>query len=46
MLEVLDKSIKIIHPDKLKVDNNALRLKIVDAYHTSKARDHQRILSR
>lgn len=46
MLEVLDKSLKTIHPDKIKVENNALRQKIVEAYHSSKARDHQRILSR
>jgi translation initiation factor 3 subunit A len=46
MLEVLDKSLKTIHPDKIKVENNALRQKIVEAYHNSKARDHQRILGR
>ena len=46
MLEVLDKSLKTIHPDKIKIENNALRLKIVEAYHASKQRDHQRILSR
>merc|ERR1739846_57480 len=46
MLEVLDKSLKVIHPDKIKIENNALRLKIVEAYHASKQRDHQRILSR
>ena len=46
MLEVLDKSLKTIHPDKIKIENNALRQKIVEAYHSSKARDHQRILSR
>ena len=46
MLEVLDKSLKTIHPDKIKIDNNALRQKIVEAYHASKARDHVRILSR
>ena len=28
MLEVLDKSLKTIHPDKIKIDNNALRQKI------------------
>jgi len=46
MLEVLDKSLKTIHPDKIKIENNALRQKIVEAYHASKQRDHQRILSR
>ena len=46
MLEVLDKSLKTIHPDKIKIENNALRQKIVEAYHASKARDHQRILGR
>ena len=46
MLEVLDKSLKTIHPDKIKVENNALRQKIVEAYHASKARDQQRILQR
>merc|ERR1711997_85946 len=46
MLEVLDKSLKTIHPDKMKIENNALRQKIVDAYHQSKKRDHQRILER
>ena len=44
MLEVLDKSLKTIHPDKIKIENNALRQKIVEAYHASKQRDHQRIL--
>ena len=46
MLEVMDKSLKTIHPDKMKIENNALRQKIVDAYHQSKKRDHQRILER
>ena len=46
MLEVLDKSLKTIHPDKIKIENNALRKKIVEAYHNSKERDHIRILSR
>jgi translation initiation factor 3 subunit A len=46
MLEVLDKSLKTIHPDKIKIENNAMRQKIVEAYHSSKARDHQRILGR
>merc|ERR1712203_910187 len=46
MLEVMDKSLKAIHPDKVKIENNALRQKIVDAYHQSKKRDHQRILER
>jgi len=36
MLEVMDKSLKTIHPDKMKIENNALRQKIVDAYHQSK----------
>ena len=44
MLEVLDKSLTTIHPDKIKIENNALRQKIVEAYHASKQRDHQRIL--
>ena len=42
----MDKSLKAIHPDKVKIENNALRQKIVDAYHQSKKRDHQRILER
>merc|ERR1712158_175514 len=46
MLEVLDKGLKTIHPDKMKIENNALRQKIVEAYHQSKNRDHQRILER
>ena len=46
MLEVLDKSLKTIHPDKIKFENSSLRQKIVEAYHSSKARDHQRILAR
>ncbi len=46
MLEVLDRSLKTIHPDKLKIENSTLRSKIVDAYNQSKARDHQRILGR
>ena len=46
MLEVLDKSLKTIHPDKMKIENNALRQKIVEAYHLSKKRDHQSILER
>jgi len=46
MLEVLDKGLKTIHPDKMKIENNALRQKIVEAYHLSKNRDHQRILER
>merc|ERR1712213_197971 len=46
MLEVMDKSLKTIHPDKVKIENNALRQKIVDAYHQSKKRDHQRLLER
>ena len=46
MLEVLDKSLKIINPDKIKVENNQLRNKIVEAYHNSKVRTHQQILSR
>merc|ERR1711974_515052 len=44
MLEVLDKSLKTIHPDKIKIENNALRQKIVDAYHQSKQRHHISIL--
>merc|ERR1712141_631826 len=46
MLEVMDKSLKTIHPDKMKIENNALRQKIVEAYHLSKKRDHQSILER
>merc|ERR1712018_918700 len=46
MLEVLDKGLKTIHPNKIKIENNALRNKIVEAYHASKNRDHQRILAR
>ena len=42
----MNKSLKTIHPDKMKIENNALRQKIVDAYHQSKKRDHQRILER
>ena len=46
MLEVLDKGLKTIHPDKMKIENNALRQKIVEAYHNSKKRDHLHILER
>ena len=46
MMEVLDNSLKTIHPDKVKIENNALRAKIVEAYHQSKQREHQRILGR
>ena len=46
MLEVLDKSLKTIHPDKIKIENNALRQKIVEAYHHNKDREHIRILGR
>jgi len=46
MLEVLDKSLKTIHPDKLKIDNNKLREKIVEAYHTNKTRRHQQLAKR
>ena len=35
MLEVLDKSLKTIHPDKVKIENHTLRQKIVEAYHLS-----------
>ena len=45
-LEVLDKSIKTIHPDKMKIENANLRQKIVEAFHQSKNRDRQRILER
>merc|ERR1739848_963952 len=41
-----DKGLKTIHPNKIKIENNALRNKIVEAYHASKNRDHQRILAR
>jgi len=46
MMEVLDKSLKTIHPDKMKIENANLRQKIVEAYHASKNRDRQRILER
>jgi len=46
MLEVLDKSIKTIHPDKMKIENANLRQKIVEAFQQSKNRDRQRILER
>ncbi len=46
MLEVLDKSLKTIHPDKVKIENDALRAKIVEAYHHSKHREHKRVLDR
>merc|ERR1719412_3426014 len=46
MLEVLDKSRKTIHPEEKKIENAKLRTKIVEAYHSSKQRDHQRILAR
>jgi translation initiation factor 3 subunit A len=46
MFEVLDKSLKTIHPDKIKVENSALRFKIVEAFHASKKREHERILGR
>ena len=31
---------------QVKIENSALRSKIVEAYHQSKQRDHQRILGR
>ena len=46
MLEVLDKSRKTIHPEEKKIENAKMRVKIVEAYHSSKQRDHQRILAR
>ncbi|XP_040564646.1 eukaryotic translation initiation factor 3 subunit A [Lepeophtheirus salmonis] len=46
MMEVLEKSVRTIHPDKFKLENNALRLKIVESYHQSKQREHERILQR
>lgn len=46
MQEVLDKSLKTINPDKARDENQHLRLKIVEAYHQSKQRDHQRLLVR
>jgi len=46
MLEVLDKGIKTIQPDKLKIENEALRKKIVEAYHLHEKRDHMRMMQR
>jgi len=46
MLEVLDKCTKTIHPDQTKIENLELRQRIVEAYHQSKVRDHQRLLAR
>jgi len=46
MLEVLDKSIKTINPDKMKIENEALRQKIFEAYHHHKDREHTKILQR
>merc|ERR1719290_353440 len=46
MLEVQDNCTKIIHPDQVKLENKELRQRIVEAYHQSKVRDHQRLLAR
>jgi len=46
MLAVLDKCTKTIHPDQTKIENLELRQRIVEAYHQSKVRDHQRLLAR
>jgi len=46
MLEVLDTCTKTIHPDQTKIENLELRQRIVEAYHQSKVRDHQRLLAR
>lgn len=46
MYEVLNKSLRTINPDKSKEENNAIRMKIVEAYNNSKQRDHQKILNR
>ncbi|QQP35662.1 Eukaryotic translation initiation factor 3 subunit A [Caligus rogercresseyi] len=46
MTSVLERSVHVIAPDKMKVENNALRSKIIEAYQHSKVRDHERILLR
>merc|ERR1719427_2330393 len=46
MMSVLEKSLVTIHPDRNKIENAELRQRIVDAYHQSKVRDHQRLLAR
>merc|ERR1719167_1043145 len=38
--------ISTIHPDRNQVENAELRKRIVDAYHSSKNRDHLRLLAR
>eukprot|EP00095_Tigriopus_kingsejongensis_P010111 maker-scaffold152_size304267-snap-gene-1.19 protein:Tk10111 transcript:maker-scaffold152_size304267-snap-gene-1.19-mRNA-1 annotation:"eukaryotic translation initiation factor 3 subunit a" len=46
MFQVLNRGLRTIHPDKAKIENNLVRGKIVEAYHSSKQRDHQKILNR
>merc|ERR1719402_735908 len=43
---VLDKSLATIHPDRTQIETAELRQRITDAYHSSKVRDHQRLLAR
>ncbi|CAB4055807.1 EIF3A [Lepeophtheirus salmonis] len=46
MMKVLVKSVQTIHPQKVKLENNVLRNKIIESYHQSKQRDHERVLQR
>jgi len=46
MMVTLDGSINTIYPTRNLVENAELRKKIVDAYHSSKSRDHLRLLAR
>merc|ERR1712066_59210 len=46
MMNVLDKSLTIICPDRNKKEVGDLRNKITEAYHTTKDRDHLRLLAR
>jgi len=46
MMVSLDGAINTIHPDRNQVENAELRKRIVDAYHSSKSRDHLRLLAR
>merc|ERR1719325_178097 len=46
MMKVLDKSLTIICPDRNKKEVGDLRTRITEAYHTTKDRDHLRLLAR
>merc|ERR1711970_1627489 len=46
MMVSVEGCISTIHPDRNQVENAELRKRIVDAYHSSKSRDHLRLLAR